>query len=623
MVDTLAKPDVIVRQEFGPQSPSLIRPTLQAVIVGPSFQLATKQLAGSYFGDSTDYEYPGIKLGALVDVSKTKVFLQQGSDLYDITAQLPGGSILADKVTVPGAFIPTLAIGSQRQFSSQAGTRFVDLGADFVAAGVKPGDIVNFITADPDLIFVNSVASAQSGDYTVLEVVSPTELSVTPTLISETNIEYKITRKGTSTGDVLISFKARRVDGLDTLFEHQTQDDADTDLGDNVPENTLRFGVGIALLHTAGLVASVMVETDDLDGHTKAAEFLESKDVYGIVPLTQDPAILQMWKLHADQMSQPDQKSERIVIANQAIEDRTVYQASSATGATGASSNVFTDANAKFITNGVPVGAVLAFSTPRSIGGQSVSQAPIKAILSETQVRLIATADNTQSGITYTVQSKDYSKFQKALNLQNLGKGYADRRFVLVMPDIAEVSSGGTQAEVPGYFLAAAVAGLISGSSPAQGFTNFPFAGFVGLKNSNFFFSEFQMDVIAAGGVFLFIQDSQGAPVKPRHQLTTDVTSIEKRELSINKADDYVAKFIRAQVRGLIGINNITDIFMNNILKPQTNGIIENLVGERIIGRNTQILRMEQSASKPDTIEVDIRIEHLYPANTLDYTLII
>lgn len=623
MVDTLPKPDVIVRQEFGPQAPSLLRPTLQAVIVGVCHQIETKKLAGSYFGAAVDFDYPGIKLGAIVSVGDTKVYLQQGTDLFDITDDLTGGSITADLVSLPDTFVPSKPMGAQRQVSTVAGTRFVDLGADFVALGVKAGDILNFITADPDLDFVNSVASAQSGDFTVLEVVSPTELLVTPTLIDETNVEYQLKRNGLSSGDVLITYKARRVDGVGTLFEHQTSDEADTDLGSNVPENPLRYGVGIALLHTKGLVASVMLETDDLDGHTKAAEFLESKDVYAIVPLSQNPAILQMWKLHADQMSEPDQKSERIVIANQAIEDRTLFQGSSTTGATAASSDVFTDASAKFITNGVPVGAVLNFGSPRSIGGQSVTQAPIKAVLSETQVKLIATADNTQSGITYTVQSKDYSKFQKALNLQNLGKGYADHRFVMVMPDIALVSSGDTQAEVPGYFLACAVAGLISGSSPAQGFTNFPFAGFVGLKNSNFFFSEFQMDVIAAGGIFLFIQESLQAPVKPRHQLTTDVTSVEKRELSIQKADDFVAKFIRAQVRGLIGINNISPEFMNNTLKPQTNGIIESLVGDRIVGRNTQMLRMEQSATKPDSIEIDIRIEHLYPANTLDYTLIV
>jgi hypothetical protein len=62
---------------------------------------------------------------------------------------------------------------------------------------------------------------------------------------------------------------------------------------------------------------------------------------------------------------------------------------------------------------------------------------------------------------------------------------------------------------------------------------------------------------------------------------------------------------------------------MDNVLKPATNGIIEDLVSDRIIGRNTKITRLEQSATQPDTVEVDITLEILFPVNYINYTLII
>lgn len=623
MVDQLAKPDVTVTQEFGPQSPTLIRPTLEACLVGPCFQLETQKLAGSYFGTSATFDYPGKKQAAVISVPDTKVFLQQGTDLYDVTDELPGGSIDATDIDFPTSFVPTKDIRTQSQVSTEAGSTFTDEAADFVKLGVKPGDILKFVTVSGDLLKLDSVASAQGGSFTVLNIISATELEVTPVLISESKVEYSIHRNGLSSGDVLVTYKARRTDGVDVFFEHQTVEDAEADLGPAIPENPLAYAVSIALLHTRSVVASTMVGGDAPTDYEAALEFLQSKDVYGLVPLTQDPAVHQAFQQHVNLLSQPAKKSERIALVSAEQAAKAVFQATSATGASGAASNLFNDVNAKFITNGVPVGAILVFATPQGFGGTPVASVAVKAVISETQVQLAQNADGTVAGISYTVESRPYSKFQKALNLQNLGKAYNDRRVTEVQPDIAVVSLGATNEDVPGYFLAAAVAGLISGSSPSQGFTNFPFAGFVALKDSNLTYSEEQLDIIAAGGIFMFIQETPGAPVSPRHQLTTAVGSVQSRELSIVKTVDFVAKVIRSRIRHLIGINNISDNFLNNILRPQTNGIIEDLVSDRIIGRNTKITRLEQSASQPDSVEVDITLEILYPVNYINYTLVI
>jgi hypothetical protein len=624
VLEVLERPDVKVFQEFGPEAPSLIRPLLEAAIVGEAFQIVEKGEAGEYFGGAETFQYPGKITGAVVQVAEVEVFLQQGTDEFDITAAA-GVVIDATDVDLPATLIPEKDIVAQKQVAGTlAGALFVDEEADFVSDGVRPGDILNFILLAPSLIEPDSVISAQSGDFTVLNVNSPTELEITPVLIAETKVEYKVIRKGTSSGDVKITYRALRVDLGGQLTEVQDNNDREAQLGPADPLlNPLSYGVFIALLHTDAVVSATAISSDTLSDWTTAAEFLESKEIYAIVPLTHRADVHQMFQQHVNQMSEPENKKERIVIVNPEILDKIVYQPLSAAGSVTISSDVFTDLTAQFQQNGVPVGARLKFPTPVSIGGGPVSEVAIAAVLSETTVRMIAAADATVGSISYTVESPDFTLLQKALNIQGIGKAFQDRRVVMVVPDIAVVSSNGGEVDAPGYFLGAAEAGLISGTSPSQGFTNFPFAGILALKNSNFTFNETQLGVMAAGGGHIFIQETLGGAVTVRHQLTTDVTSVQRRELSIVKTIDFMAKFLRNRIRRLIGINNITDTFLNNILRPQTNGIIEDLVEDRIIGRQTKITRLIQDPVQKDTVLIDITVEVLFPANFINYTLII
>jgi hypothetical protein len=623
-LEILEKPDVRVFQEFGPEAPSLIRPLLEAVVIGPAYQVVEKGAAGEYFGALVSYPYPGLIVGADVVTAETEVFLQQGTDEYDITT---GFGVVVGPLTVdlPALLLPEKDIVPQRQIAATfAGTILIDEEADFVTAGVRPGDILNFVLLAPSLIEPDSVVSAQGGDFIVLNVNSPTELEITPTLLDETKVEYTIKRVGTSTGDVKISFRALRGDLVGQLIEVQSQEDLEAQLGVPHPvKNPLSYGVFLALLHTDSVVAATAIENDTLAEWATSAEFLESKEIYGMSPLTQRPDVHQMFQQHVNQMSEPSNKRERIVFINPEIKDKVVYQAESLTGSTLLGSDIFTDANAEFQENGVPIGAILKFATPQSFGGSPVTEIPIKAVISETQVQVVAAADATVAAITYTVESRPYTLLQKALNMKGIGEGYRDRRVIMIVPDKVLVSENGGEVEVPGYYLGSAEAGLVSGTSPSQGFTNFPFAGFLGLRNSNFTFNETQLGVMAAGGAHIFIQETLGGPITVRHQLTTDVTSIQRRELSIVKTVDFVAKYLRNRIRRLIGINNITDEFLNNILKPQTNGIIEDMVEDRILGRETKITKLIQHPEQKDRVLVDITMDMLFPANFIDYTLII
>lgn len=213
------------------------------------------------------------------------------------------------------------------------------------------------------------------------------------------------------------------------------------------------------------------------------------------------------------------------------------------------------------------------------------------------------------------------SKLEIAETYAALGSAYLDRRLVMVAPDQCGASIAGLEQLIPGFYLCAAIVGMIGQQPPQQGFTNFPITGFTRVVGSNDKFSERQMSTAAAGGTYWVIQEVAGGPLTCRHQLTTDLTSIETRELSITKVVDFVAKFMRAGLRNFIGRFNITQGFLDTIstvIQGQLTFLAEAGV---IIGGDLNNIIQDKDA--PDTVLVDVTLDVPYPCNYIRLTLII
>ena len=101
----LERPGVRVFQQFGALAPTLVRPLLEAVIIGECYQIVTEELAGLYTGSLTVYSYPGLIAGATVISAETTVILSTVEDAFDITTAA-GVVISASSVTLPAALIP-------------------------------------------------------------------------------------------------------------------------------------------------------------------------------------------------------------------------------------------------------------------------------------------------------------------------------------------------------------------------------------------------------------------------------------------------------------------------------------------------------------------------------------
>jgi hypothetical protein len=88
------------------------------------------------------------------------------------------------------------------------------------------------------------------------------------------------------------------------------------------PQNPLALGIYFALLNApAWEVTGLGVdETSELapegtsDSYARSFEFLESKDVYAVAPLTHDPVVGQIGQVHVGAMSDPEMGGERILL---------------------------------------------------------------------------------------------------------------------------------------------------------------------------------------------------------------------------------------------------------------------------------------------------------------------
>jgi hypothetical protein len=213
----------------------------------------------------------------------------------------------------------------------------------------------------------------------------------------------------------------------------------------------------------------------------------------------------------------------------------------------------------------------------------------------------------------------DYTEIAQAY--QDLGQLYQNRRVIMVAPELVGATIESTEQQIKGYYLCAAIAGMVGQLAPQQGFTNYPITGFTRVKGSNDVFNQTQMNVGAAGGTYWVIQEVAGGPLTCRHQLTTDLTSIETRELSITKVVDFTAKFMRAGLRNFIGKFNITQPFLDTlstVVQGQLSFLTESGV---IIGGDLN--NIVQDTSAPDTVLIDVTLDVPYPCNYIRLTLVI
>jgi len=585
------------------------------------------------------------------------------------------GLVVEDKVGGDAVFIAGAEF-TGRPFPPQTGDELWIDGASYAAvAQVAPGGFTDRLKVSRLVTISDDV-----GAYWFLRAKNLTDPALpnrpVPDLRVTANndvlVKHDILR--TSTGDPVSSVKstlylaytAVRKDvtalaedpGLLTFDDTTALESA---LAPITPDNPLALGLFFALINAPGVqVTGLGVDaiSDDapfgtVEAWTRSAEFLEGFEVYAIALLTHDETVAQVFNTHVSAMSEPEQKGERIVLWNPSVPTNEL-DTLVASGTDGDGLNTFTfDTKVTNLTTLVqaagisPVGVIpvaeglfldIATDNKRySVKSISGSQITVRVSAPE-----FASGENDDSFYTETTLpsplvseifsirvrgaplitidgAQDKNKVAETIAL--LGAGFKNRRFWLTFPDKCAATIGGTELILDGFYMNAATVGLIGQQPPQQSFTNFPVTGFTRVLGSNDKFSERQLDQMAGGGAYIFIQEGASTPIFSRFAVTTDHTSIETRTDSVTKVVDFTAKFMRRSLRNFIGRFNITQGFLDS-LSTTVDGLIGFLVeaGVLIGGNLNNIIQDEQQR---DTVLIDVTIDVPIPCNYIKLTLLV
>jgi hypothetical protein len=425
-------------------------------------------------------------------------------------------------------------------------------------------------------------------------------------------------------------------------------------------QNPLGLGMYFAILNAPGLeVTGVGVDDTSttepegtLDAYTRAFEFIESKDVYAIAPLTHSGEVGLVGQVHVDEMSLPANGLERVLMLNPSRPTRK----SSTLVASGPLGNVTAAPTSNVVETGIAnLQALLAaLGYPGPYNPASTVDVPVYLEFEDdTNKYLVQSVSGGQvtindgpltagndDGFYYAPGSPVFTasivdrpftvkirgalianRTEEAVAYGELALGYRDRRVIATAPAQAKATLDGLETLIDGYYLSCALAGKTSAKLPQEPMTESTLVGFTGVVGSQDRYSEAQLKILSGSGLWVFYQEADGQPVRTRHQLTTDMSTVEKREFSITTALDFASKLIRASLRNFIGRFNITTSVQDAITTTMEG--LRNFLIRLSVFESFEINAIRQNATDPTRLEIDVTVGVFYPLNYIQVTLVV
>jgi hypothetical protein len=456
---------------------------------------------------------------------------------------------------------------------------------------------------------------------------------------------YDIVRRITEgfSGAVQVSYKATRTDlGLGGLIDIASQAEIKEKLGVIHPDNPIALMADMVTrsgLTSGSTVFYAMVTDDDtLASHQAAIDALTMYDVHKLVPATDDPEIIDLYIGHVLVQSQPENKHERTLYCSPRLpfydqiipaDDVTPIPQGTVSGTyhdrIGTTDPLAIDWGA------VRPGMVVKILASNAVGAAVTEEHRIREVNSALGYAVMLDEFSTAlhgASVYFRIDTAIRGKSQLAEYMRDEAKSIGESRVRIVRPDEGQISyTDETETRptdktitVPGYFLAAAVAGKKATLKPQLPMTNVPIPGIARLSHSNDYFTPDQLNTIAEGGNALLIQSNRNAAPYLRHQLTSDMSAIETQEWSLGDAIDYAAAYLREILRPYIGKHVI-----NSELLTQLRGICEAalraLKDDGVILPESSLDSLMQDPDRPDGIIIEISCQVPYPCNKITVKL--
>jgi len=464
-------------------------------------------------------------------------------------------------------------------------------------------------------------------------------------MIRDSSVNYGNTDLAVTAGKLHFQFRGfrdipREVGAVNTLSDITSQ------LGTIDPDNTLAFGVYKAFSNANGAtVHFIPTVSDTLSGDRGFADALAlakgERNCYSLVPMSASKSVWDAFVAHAADESAPDAGRFRIVwIAPEVdkhfkIQDSPVGAATDILTATSAAISgqtgkytvtVTTGLDSRFTEN-VRVGDwVRSNFGPDAYGGQIFSEYRITAVVDNTTVVVSSLVDPVLSTSKIEI-FRDLTSAELAVEYVKVSGGYSSERVFALVPNrgVNGLRVDGTP--VKNWFIAAAFAGLRSGSRPHQPLSNVELAGFDGSNATVPAFNESDLDTLRDGGIWVVMNSNEGKIFAER-QLSTSTLDNYRKEQSVTCNIDSMSFSISDGLKSLVGRVNITD---DNLEKVNAHLIsileeFKNASGSLTIGAQLRSYTIEDifvPKTANDTVKAKILVVVPLPMNTIDITLVI
>jgi hypothetical protein len=454
-------------------------------------------------------------------------------------------------------------------------------------------------------------------------------------------------------GEVFVEYRAWRTDLCDSV---ETIDDTGN-LGDIAgalhPDNPLKWGVYMALRNSAGVEVKYtsVCNPADADSWAEVLSLLVGRDdVYGLVPLTTDSTVLNLYAAHVASQSEPEEGLWRVVWTSLSglpeiplvSAGSTVPGYASATTSDGevcltvieddpdTSGTQYTRVrcpagNSQFVTNGVRAGDTYrALYVSDGFGGTTYQEFTVAEVVSEEELLLETGPDAAVNTASRSEVWRTLTLTEEAQAIGGNAAAFGSRRVRAVWPDFAE-DSGTVMA---GYFVAAALAGLSSGVLPHQGLTNVEVGGLTALPRTSRF-NRTQLNSMAVQGAWIVAQDPISGDIFTRHAVTTgDYEDIEQREEMITRNVDSMSYRFKELYQPYIGKTNVTEVVRGQIGLSttqlldllRTENATNTLGGQLVEGALDSV---ERHVTLRDRYVVNVTLTVPAPVNNIDVHLAI
>ena len=465
-------------------------------------------------------------------------------------------------------------------------------------------------------------------------------------------------------GDVYVEYREWVSELADQVNSISDVADLDNIAGQLDPDNPLKWGVYKALTNSNGTVVKYTAVADpvvysdsaasrtNLDSWVQVLERIKGRDdMYNLVPMTFDRLVQNLWAAHIGDESNESAnnwkggffslkaETRQLVVGDgaliggvlgNAIEGATLATLSDDPNATDTQYTLLRvlpgtgNTTGYFITNNVRPGDIVRYNyIVDGFGEEQYEEYVVDRVLSENSLLLYTGGDAAVTQPQRFEIWHNRNRNEIADFVAEQAGSLSNRRICASWPD--QVGEAGTVQ--PGYYLAAALAGLVSGVVPHQPLTNVEVAGFDDYSRSYKYFNETQLNRLAEAGVWVVTEDKDGTPFS-RHALTTDNLDLNRREEMIRRNVDSMSYLFLRRLRPFIGRTNAQSGMLRR-LRYEINSVIDLLsgrgytdeLGTQLISATIRTLQIHPLLK--DRVEIVLDLVVPAPLNNIELHLVV